>query len=88
MWSTIITNLLSNAVKYTHQGSIAVRLIGTATEAVLTVADTGQGIDPEQQPLVFERFHRAPADAAEQGAGIGLAVVADLVTRSSRATSI
>ena len=80
MWSTIITNLLSNAVKYTRQGSIAVSLTSTKTEAILRVADTGQGIDPEQQPLVFERFHRAPGGTDEEGAGIGLAVVADLVT--------
>ena len=45
---------------------------------MLTVADTGAGIDADQQPLVFDRFYRA-TDGEEQGAGIGLAVVADLV---------
>ena len=50
----------------------------------MTVADTGIGIDPEQQPLVFDRFYRAARDNDEVdnpdgGAGIGLAVVADLV---------
>ena len=84
MWSTIVTNLLSNALKYTDHGGIRVRLIGTGGQAVLTVADTGIGIDPEQQPLVFDRFYRAAPDNDEVdnpdgGAGIGLAVVADLV---------
>ncbi|MGB8380080.1 MAG: HAMP domain-containing sensor histidine kinase, partial [Dermatophilaceae bacterium] len=84
MWSTIVTNLLSNALKYTDRGGIRVRFTGTDGQAVLTVADTGIGIEPEQQPLVFERFYRA-TDATEEidnhdgGAGIGLAVVSDLV---------
>jgi signal transduction histidine kinase len=78
MWSTIVTNLVSNAVKYTTRGGIRVRLTTTDTDAVLTVADTGDGIDADQQPLVFDRFYRA-TDSNEQGAGIGLAVVADLV---------
>ena len=78
MWSTIVTNLVSNAVKYTTRGGIRIRLTATDTDAVLTVADTGRGIDAEQQPLVFDRFYRA-TDGEEPGAGIGLAVVADLV---------
>src|SRR6478752_5919646 len=78
MWSTIVTNLVSNAVKYTTHGGIRIRLTTTDTVAVLTVADTGAGIDPEQQKLVFDRFYRA-TDGNEQGAGIGLAVVTDLV---------
>ena len=84
MWSTIVTNLLSNALKYTDHGGIRVRLTGADGQAVLTVADTGIGIDPDQQALVFDRFYRAAADNDEVenpdgGAGIGLAVVADLV---------
>jgi signal transduction histidine kinase/DNA-binding response OmpR family regulator len=78
MWSTIVTNLVSNAVKYTSHGSVRVRLTASDTDAVLTVADTGSGIAGDQQSLVFNRFHRA-TDSEERGAGIGLAVVADLV---------
>ena len=78
MWSTIVTNLVSNALKYTARGDIRIRLTATETDAVLTVADTGAGIDADQQKLVFDRFYRA-TDGQERGAGIGLAVVADLV---------
>ena len=59
MWSTIVTNLVSNAIKYTTRGSIQISLTATDTDAVLTVADTGGGIDTDQQPLVFNRFYRA-----------------------------
>jgi signal transduction histidine kinase/DNA-binding response OmpR family regulator len=78
MWTTIVTNLVSNAVKYTGNGGIRVSLTATGPDAVLTVADTGQGIDADQQALIFHRFHRA-AGNGQSGAGIGLAVVADLV---------
>ena len=78
MWATIVTNLLANAVKYTRRGGIEVTLTGTDTEVELTVTDTGPGIDPAEQPLVFHRFHRAPG-GDQPGAGIGLSVVADLV---------
>ena len=78
MWSTIVTNLVANSVKYTPRGSVRIRLTATDTDAVLTVADTGPGIATDQQPLVFNRFYRA-TDGEEHGAGIGLAVVADLV---------
>ncbi len=93
MWSTIVTNLVSNAAKYTTAGGISVTLSGTATDAVLTVADTGRGIGEDEQARVFERFYRAgkarraalgAAPAADgspaAGAGIGLALVLDLVT--------
>ncbi len=84
MWSTIVTNLLSNALKYTDRGGIRVRLTGADGQAVLTVADTGIGIEPDQQALVFDRFYRAApdndiVDNPDGGAGIGLAVVSDLV---------
>jgi K+-sensing histidine kinase KdpD len=78
MWATIVTNLLANAVKYTRRGGIQMSLTGTDTDVELTVTDTGPGIDPAQQPLVFHRFHRAPG-GDQPGAGIGLSVVADLV---------
>ena len=85
MWSTIVTNLVSNAVKYTDTGAVTVTLRAETDTAVLAVTDTGPGISEDERTRVFDRFHRAPAveesgDSATQGAGIGLAVVADLVT--------
>ncbi len=80
MWATIVNNLLSNAVKYTAKGGITITVRGLSGEfAELTVTDTGVGISTEQQPRVFERFHRAGDDASD-GAGIGLALVSDLVS--------
>jgi signal transduction histidine kinase/DNA-binding response OmpR family regulator len=78
MWTTIVTNLVSNAVKYTVAGGISISTHVTEAAAVLTVTDTGPGIEPSEQALVFDRFHRAPG-AGQSGAGIGLSVVADLV---------
>jgi signal transduction histidine kinase/DNA-binding response OmpR family regulator len=85
MWSTIVTNLVSNAVKYTDTGAVTVTLRAETDTAVLAVTDTGPGISEDERTRVFDRFHRAPAveesgDSATRGAGIGLAVVADLVT--------
>ena len=79
MWTTVVTNLLSNAVKYTDQGSIALELQVQDTDAVLTVADTGSGIPADEQARVFERFYRAASSDRSRGAGIGLALVADLI---------
>ena len=79
IWATIVTNLISNALKYTAAGAIEIRLRREDTDAVLTVTDTGVGISPEQQANVFERFHRATPEQATPGAGIGLALVIDLV---------
>jgi signal transduction histidine kinase/DNA-binding response OmpR family regulator len=85
MWSTIVTNLVSNAVKYTDTGAVTVTLRAETDTAVLAVTDTGPGISEDERTRVFDRFHRAPAveesgGSATRGAGIGLAVVADLVT--------
>jgi signal transduction histidine kinase/DNA-binding response OmpR family regulator len=79
MWSTVVTNLLSNAVKYTSIGRIDLRLSARDADAVLVVSDTGQGIPAEEQARVFDRFYRSPTDEIGRGAGIGLALIADLV---------
>lgn len=82
MWSRIVLNLLSNAYKFTRQGSIDVRLRVSDRRAVLEVEDTGIGIEPEALDRVFERFHQVPGAHSRTGpgAGIGLALVADLVS--------
>lgn len=75
----IVTNLLSNAVKFTAPGgSVTVSAVReTDGRLSFTVEDTGIGIAPEDQLLVFERFGRGRHDiaSAEQGTGLGLAVV-------------
>ena len=78
----IIWNLLSNAVKFTpHSGKICVRVEQSDTDARVTVADTGQGIDPEFLPRVFDRFRQADSSTTRSfgGLGLGLAIVRHLV---------
>jgi signal transduction histidine kinase len=81
MWETVLFNLLSNAFRFTFGGSITVHLAVEAAEVVLEVADTGVGIPADEIPRVFERFQRVRGGLArtEEGAGIGLALVGDIV---------
>jgi signal transduction histidine kinase/DNA-binding response OmpR family regulator len=80
MWEKIVLNLLSNAVKFTREGRIDVRLSSDGTHAVLTVSDTGVGVPAEEQPLLFDRFHRVIGawSRSHEGTGIGLALVREL----------
>ncbi|MEN3326955.1 MAG: two-component system, chemotaxis family, CheB/CheR fusion protein [Acidobacteriota bacterium] len=78
----IIWNLLNNSVKFTPRGGhIVVRLEEENDRIVLTVSDNGQGIDSSFLPHIFEIFRQADpgTSRAQQGMGIGLAVVQQLV---------
>jgi signal transduction histidine kinase/CheY-like chemotaxis protein len=78
----IIWNLLSNAVKFTPQGGkIAIRIEQEKSHAKVTVQDTGQGIDAEFLPRVFDRFRQADSSTTRSfgGLGLGLAIVRHLV---------
>ncbi len=81
MWEKVMLNLLSNALKYTFAGRITVRVTRSNTEAIVTVADTGVGIEPAEMPRLFERFHRIESARARstEGSGIGLALVKELI---------
>ncbi len=81
MWERIVLNLLSNAFKATLEGEITVRLRSEDGHAVLTVSDTGPGIPADEIDRLFERFYRVnnPALRSHEGAGIGLALVKELV---------
>jgi PAS domain S-box-containing protein len=73
----IVANLLNNAAKYTEQpGSIAVRSRREDGHVVVSVRDTGIGIEPEALPRMFEMFSRGLRDGgqAQGGLGIGLAL--------------
>jgi two-component system sensor histidine kinase BaeS len=79
-----IGNLLSNAARYTPEGGrVEVSLRKEARQAVVSVADTGIGVEEENLDRVFQRFWRAD-DARHRssgGLGIGLAVVREIVER-------
>jgi PAS domain S-box-containing protein len=80
MWEKIVSNLLSNACKFTEAGRICLRLARHGDALVLTVADTGPGIAPEELDRVFERFYRSARTVGRsaEGSGVGLALVQEL----------
>jgi PAS domain S-box-containing protein len=78
----VIWNLLSNAVKFTPAGGrVNIRLERLDSFAQLTISDTGQGIEPDFLPYVFEYFRQANATTTRKfgGLGLGLAIVRHLV---------
>ena len=81
----VLSNLLSNAGKYAPAlTTVTVEVRSVDGYAELAVSDEGAGVDPDERVLVFTRFYRGDNDAtrATRGAGIGLAVVRELVERS------
>ena len=79
----VIWNLLSNAVKFTpNNGRVEVELKRAGAKVKLTVRDTGEGIDGEFLPHMFERFRQADTSSrrAHGGLGLGLSIVSSLVT--------
>lgn len=91
MWEQVVLNLLSNAFKFTFAGQIAVsvRLGADGTSVLTTVRDSGVGIDHDQLPRLFDRFHRVQGARArsQEGSGIGLALVSELSSNCTAARS-
>jgi CheY-like chemotaxis protein len=79
----VVWNLLSNSIKFTAPGGrVDVRVDQSGSMVRIAVSDTGQGIDPEFLPHVFDRFRQAsstPGQARRKGLGLGLAIVRSLV---------
>jgi two-component system sensor histidine kinase BaeS len=78
----VLGNLLSNAARYTPAGgTVTVRAERRPADLLVSVANTGEGIPPGDLDHVFERFYRVEKsrDRARGGAGIGLAIVKQLV---------
>jgi signal transduction histidine kinase len=81
----VLANLLSNAVRYTPRGgTVAVRGERRPGDLLVTVSNSGEVIPADDLERVFERFYRVEKsrDQARGGAGIGLAIVKQLVEAS------
>jgi signal transduction histidine kinase len=80
----VVANLLANALKFTPEGGVVgVTLVPEAARVVLEVRDTGQGIDPELLPYVFDRLRQGDTGrrSGGRGLGLGLAISKHLVER-------
>jgi signal transduction histidine kinase len=78
----IATNLLSNAIKYGRSKPIRIRVSREGSDAVIQVTDQGQGIAPEDQARVFERFERVGGkEPRVSGLGLGLYITRQIVEK-------
>ncbi len=77
----ILNNLLVNAIKFTRQGSIEFGFTANKNQAVVYVRDTGIGISPEDQDIIFERFRQVDDDYdhSTSGTGLGLYISKTLI---------
>ncbi|MEO8471657.1 MAG: two-component regulator propeller domain-containing protein [Chryseolinea sp.] len=86
-WGKIVLNLLSNALKFTPAGGeVTLRLMSktadeTSSVIMLTVEDTGLGIDQDKLPHIFDRFYQIDNSSTRsfEGSGIGLSLVKEMV---------
>jgi signal transduction histidine kinase len=78
----VVWNLLSNSIKFSESGDeVEVNLAQDGDDALVTVKDTGAGIDPAFLPHVFDRFRQESSDVTREhpGLGLGLSLVRHLV---------
>lgn len=80
----VVTNLVSNALRHTpDDAAVRVRIVEEPGAVVLSVADTGPGMEPDEAVRVFERFYRTDSSRSRGsgGAGLGLSIVQSIVER-------
>lgn len=75
-----IDNLVANAVRHSHDGgSIRISLRRDGSDAVIEVADEGDGISPEDLPFVFRQYYSKTSRGSERSTGIGLSIAREII---------
>ncbi|MGU3391578.1 sensor histidine kinase [Sphingomonas sp. M1A8_2b] len=78
----ILSNLIDNGIRYNAVGgTVSVRLVTSASDTAVVVADDGPGIPPACRDTVFDRFVRLGGVASPEGSGLGLAIVRSAAAR-------
>src|SRR5699024_331259 len=78
----VVTNLVHNAVRYSPEGASITVKTGPSSDrqVVVRVTDSGPGLTDDDLVRVFDRFYRASAAHGPEGAGVGLAIAAELAS--------
>ncbi|MCP5094996.1 MAG: GAF domain-containing protein [Chloroflexi bacterium] len=88
----VFDNLISNAFKFTPaDGHVILRMFQYADQVVIEVEDSGEGIDPEELPRIFERFYQVKDmrnRPRRKGTGLGLALVKEIVEAHRGSVSV
>lgn len=88
-WTTeAVGNILKNCIEHTPEGgAVTVRASGNPLYTELLVCDTGEGIDPEDLPHLFERFYRGK-NASPDSVGIGLALARSILEKQGAVVDV
>ncbi len=76
----VLTNLIHNAIKFTpKEGKVTISATSENSTVIVSVADTGTGIHPDDLPHVFIRFYKADKARSTEGTGLGLAIAKHII---------
>lgn len=85
----VLIILLDNAMKYTPEGGrVGINARWNEEQIFLTVWDTGVGIDPKDQPYVFDRFYKVDKSHSGLGSGLGLSIAKELMDMMGETISL